>query len=252
MSSAGRHDLKFGGDFHYIPISTPSPKSSSADGSFSVKPFRSRRSSTASLGAGTSANVAAGLAASGRADLIPNLSVPITSLQSFNFGLPSVYQQGFGDPRAELTNKILSGYIQDNFKAASNLTVNLGLRYDLELQPNPIHRDKNNFGPGSGLPTVPDPRTVVRGGYGIYYAPLFEAVAFVGRVLEWKSNLAGVPPIDRLGRPWQSRDVGAGVGACATTECHWQPHPHGGGHCATWTGSRCDAARAAPRYIPTL
>ena len=61
-------------------------------------------------------------------------------------GFAAVYQQGFGDPRAELMNKVLSGYVQDNFKVSSGLTLNLGLRYDMEFQPTPIHRDTNNCG----------------------------------------------------------------------------------------------------------
>src|SRR6185295_11108555 len=55
------------------------------------------------LGAGTSTQLAQILATPapnglGRPDLVPNLLDPITSIQSFNFGLPLVYQQGFGNP----------------------------------------------------------------------------------------------------------------------------------------------------------
>src|SRR5262249_13151494 len=124
------------------------------------------------------------LVASGRPDLVANLSDPITPVQAFNFGLPLIYQQGFGDPQAKLTNKMVSGYIQDNFKASSAMTLNLGLRYDMEFQPTPIHRDSNNFAPRLGFSYSPDKRTVLRGGYGIYYSPVFEAIAFVGRVLD--------------------------------------------------------------------
>src|SRR5262249_29740378 len=128
--------------------------------------------------------LATGLTASGRADLIPNLSASITSLQAFNFGLPIVYQQGFGDPRAELTNKMVAGYVEDRFRAAPKLTLNFGLRYDMEFQPPPVHRDKNNFGPRFGFSYSPDSRTAIRGGYGLYYSQLYEAVAFVARVLD--------------------------------------------------------------------
>jgi hypothetical protein len=197
---AAGHDIKFGGDFHYIPFDTVTeiflggrfifgeaiPLGLILDNGF---------------GAGTAANVAAGLAATGRSDLIPNLSAPITSLQSFNFGLPLVYQQGFGSPKAEFNNKVVSAYVQDNFKASSNLTINVGMRYDLELQPDPIHRDKNNFGPRLSFAYAPDAKTAVRGGYGVFYSPIFEAVAFVGRVLNGKqisqvfTPLTGLPAL---------------------------------------------------------
>src|SRR5205823_2225472 len=136
------------------------------------------------LGAGTSAALGAGLAGAGRPDLVANLSTSITALQSFNLGLPIVYQQGFGDPHAAITNKVFAGYVQDNFKATPKLMLNLGLRYDMEFQPTPLHRDRNNFGPRFGFAYSPDSRFAIRGGYGIYYSPLFEALAFVARVLD--------------------------------------------------------------------
>jgi hypothetical protein len=123
-------------------------------------------------------------AATGRADLIPSLSAPLTSLQSFNLGLPIVYQQGFGNPRATLTNKIVDGYVQDNFRVNPDLTLNFGLRYDAEVQPKPVHRDMNNWGPRIGFAYSPCSNTVIRGGYGVYYATLYEAIAFVQRALD--------------------------------------------------------------------
>src|SRR5262249_40559293 len=133
-------------------------------------------------GPGTSATVAAALAAAGRADLIPNISASITPLQAFNFGLPIVYQQGFGNPNAGLSNKILGAYIQETYKPIPKLTINFGLRYDMEFQPPPVHRDRNNFGVRYGFSYSPNSRTAIRGGYGIYYAPVYEAAAFVARV----------------------------------------------------------------------
>jgi len=206
----GRHEIKFGGDFDYLPFDTTTEVF--LGGRFVFGGTRPLRAGTScppeifktcadvvppgpaeivplglvidsAVAPGTSAQLAAALAAAGRPDLIANLSDPITPVQSFNFGLPLIYQQGFGNPRASLTNKTLSGYVQDNIKAASTLTLNLGLRYDVELQPPPIHRDTNNFGPRFGFSYSPNARTVVRGGYGVYYSPIFEAIAFIGRVL---------------------------------------------------------------------
>jgi hypothetical protein len=179
---AARHELKFGGDFNYIPFDTETEVF--LGGRFIFGEAIPLGLVLDSSAPGTSATVAAGLTATGRADLIPELSAPISSLQSFNFGLPLLYQQGFGDPKASLTNKVLAAYIQDNFTAGSKLTLNFGLRYDYEIQPEPIHRDTNNWGPRFGFAYSPTLRTVVRGGYGIYYSPLFEAAAFVARVLD--------------------------------------------------------------------
>ena len=57
----------------------------------------------------------------------------------------------------------------------------------------------------------------MRGGYGIFYAPLFEAIAFVGRVLDGHADFAGVCAVHRLAAVWYHRDVGAGVGTVRKT-----------------------------------
>lgn len=181
--ASGRQELKFGLDFNYVPFDTTTEV-------FLGGRFIFGEAIPLGLimdgvgGPGTAASVGQGLAQMGRPDLIPNLSNFITSLQSFNLGLPLVYQQGFGNPSATLANKSIAGYVQDNFRVGSKLTLNAGLRYDFELQPTPVHRDKNNWGPRVGFSYSPGTRTLIRGGYGIYYAPVYEAAAFVARVLD--------------------------------------------------------------------
>src|SRR5262249_26273864 len=83
-----------------------------------------------------------------------------------------------------LSNKLLGLYVQDKYRFTPKLTLNFGARYDMEFQPPPVHRDHNNFAPRFGFSYSPDSRTAIRGGYGIYYSPLFEPVAFVARVLD--------------------------------------------------------------------
>jgi hypothetical protein len=74
-------------------------------------------------------------------------------------------------------------YVQDNVQVRSSLTLNLGLRYELQTMPavqgaNPavpetakFNTDKNNFGPRIGFSwgIGGGQKQVVRGGYGIYY-----------------------------------------------------------------------------------
>ena len=115
---------------------------------------------------------------------VPALSAPITSLQSYNLGLPTVYQQGFGDPVISILTPVMAGYVQDKYQITENLTLNIGLRYDMEFQPSSIHRDTNNIAPRFGFAYSPDGRTVIRGGYGFFYAPVFQAVPFIESVLD--------------------------------------------------------------------
>jgi hypothetical protein len=82
----------------------------------------------------------------------------------------------------------ISGFIQDDWRVRPQLTLNLGLRYELDTdvknvsrtsQLNPIilpflhgtrGRDTNNFGPRIGFNySSADGRTSLHGGYGIYY-----------------------------------------------------------------------------------
>ena len=95
----------------------------------------------------------------------------------------SNYQQGFGQPRFELTTTDLAFFAQDDWRVTPRVTLNLGLRYEYEKFPQPFlvnpalpqtgnrPSDKNNFGPRIGFAAdlSGDGKTSLRGGYGIYY-----------------------------------------------------------------------------------
>jgi outer membrane receptor protein involved in Fe transport len=85
-------------------------------------------------------------------------------------------------------NYYFSGFVQDDWRVSPQLTLNLGLRYELDTdvkninrinELNPIilpfltgtrGRDKNNFGPRVGFNySAKDGKTSIHGGYGIYY-----------------------------------------------------------------------------------
>ena len=108
---------------------------------------------------------------------------------------PSQYTQAFSAtgtvaPASHPNVDEYAFYIQDNWRVSDRLTVNWGLRYDLfdyaqpgtlnsnaqltgdGLMTNRINVDKKNFGPRLGLAWRPfaDDKTVVRAGYGIFYA----------------------------------------------------------------------------------
>ncbi len=100
---------------------------------------------------------------------------------------------------------MLSGFVQDDWKASQKLTLNLGFRYDFATpaldgknrlanfsptanagagglvfatsgslsQRGLVNTNTKNFGPRIGFAYSPDTKTVIRGGYGLYYT-LFE------------------------------------------------------------------------------
>jgi len=130
---------------------------------------------------------------------------------SFLSGNPVVFLQGGGNFSREIRDRALDAYGQDTYKITSNLTLNLGLRYELPFPSTERHNEVNLFVPGAqskimpnapagllypGDPGVPagliptqktafaprvglawDPRgdgkTVVSAAYGIFYEPYY-------------------------------------------------------------------------------
>ena len=119
------------------------------------------------------------LTAFGQQALIPSLSQPLTALQAYNLGLPTLYQQGFGDPNWSVWFKRVGLFLQDSWKVTPGLLLNAGVRYDVEGEPTPLHTKKNNFAPRVGLAWTPAPngKTVIRAGYGIYNAQINSQIA---------------------------------------------------------------------------
>lgn len=109
-------------------------------------------------------------------------STSITSLQAASFGIPVVFQQGFGNPvYPYYTRPFTAGYFQDTWQVRPNLTLNLGLRYELDTQYAPLTTYKKDFGPRVSFAWDPfgNHKTVIRGGYGIFYAPIYDQITSV-------------------------------------------------------------------------
>ncbi len=92
------------------------------------------------------------------------------SMPAFIAGNYSGFAQTFGDPVVSQTNPNLGMYVQDEWKANPRLTLNLGLRYDLQFLET-VNADKTNLSPRAGFAWTPSAsgNTIVRGSAGLFF-----------------------------------------------------------------------------------
>ncbi|MBV8830222.1 MAG: TonB-dependent receptor [Acidobacteriaceae bacterium] len=180
-----KQTLTFGADYRFIPIGELQPNSPQPQFNFTAA-FTQANPLAASATSGNSiASFLLGYPASGSVDNTPAISI------SYRYG---------------------AGYFQDDYRVTSKLTLNIGLRYEVETArnerynrlswfnpaaPNPIGpqigfpgltgalqfpgvggngtRQKTtnwkNFGPRFGFGYQIANKTVLRGGYGLFYLP---------------------------------------------------------------------------------
>ena len=121
----------------------------------------------------------------------------------------------------DANNTYFAGFIQDDWRVHPQLTLNLGLRYELDTdvknisrtgELNPLilpfvhgerHRDRNNFAPRVGFNySTADMRTSIHAGYGIYYDRVTLEIQTLERGLDGRAlpvevragNLFFIPP----------------------------------------------------------
>jgi len=112
-------------------------------------------------------------------------SSSISTLQSWSLGLPAFFEQGFGNPSYIETRPFTGLYWQDSWRVNPTLTLNYGLRYELDSQYGPLHTPGTNFAPRFSFAWDPfnDHKTVIRGGYGIFYSQIYAQIGNVVNVL---------------------------------------------------------------------
>ena len=157
--SKGSHNIKFGVDVNFLPV---------------LADF------TVNFG---------GLYDFGQQSLVPGLPA-LSPIQAYGAGIPSSFVQGVGDAHDNFSNTTTGVFIQDSWRIKSNLTLNYGVRYDVEFTPQfppenqyaaygqqflglskSVPRDYNNFAPRIGIAWDPtkDGKSVIRASYGIFY-----------------------------------------------------------------------------------
>ena len=80
------------------------------------------------------------------------------------------FQQAFGVPSFFQSNPNVGLFAQDEWRPRPGVTINAGIRYDLQWLPDPIQIDGNNVSPRVGVAWAPgDGQTVVRASGGVYF-----------------------------------------------------------------------------------
>ncbi|MFN2415985.1 MAG: carboxypeptidase regulatory-like domain-containing protein, partial [Pyrinomonadaceae bacterium] len=102
------------------------------------------------------------------------------------------FNQGIGPLGLEMSTVDYNFFVQDDWRIHPRLTLNLGLRYEYQANPDPISpnaaipgtsnmvNDKNNFGPRLGFAhaLTTDGKTSLRGGWGLYYGRVINSTVY--------------------------------------------------------------------------
>src|SRR6185503_3176390 len=102
------------------------------------------------------------------------------------------FNQGFGVLGLTMKTTDLDYFIQDDWRVTPRFTLNLGLRYEYQLNPDPVNvnpglpqtnnkvDDRNNFGPrvGFAFDVTGDGKNSVRGGWGLYYGRVINSTVY--------------------------------------------------------------------------
>jgi len=203
--TVGRHNMKFGADFNYLPLTATFTVN--YGGVYDFGPF-----SASNLGFTNPTGL----------PVFPGLS----PVQAYGAGLPGDFVQGIGSPSDSFHNIPIGAFWQDSWRVNPHVTLNYGVRYDVEIPPTftapqglalpaynllglqkGIQTDKNNIQPRIGIAWDPagNGKTVVRASFGLFYDHPLLGLYFLGQASDGSSSgqlaFAGTSVCSGAGNP---------------------------------------------------
>jgi hypothetical protein len=215
---AGRHSLKFGADYRLVRWNRLSPGGAAA-GDFTFTPAFTQQDPFTARSADNSGS----------------------GMASALLGLATSGSLGYTSPLS-LQNHYLAGFLQEDWKATGRLTLNFGVRYELETPYTERYNrigygldntakipaqvpgfdlrggilfagvsgvsraagrvDRNNFGPRAGFAFRAMKNTVIRGGYGLFYSGQSYNTGFLGDVGAFNAVTPYVGSVDGDATPF--------------------------------------------------
>jgi hypothetical protein len=224
----GRHDTKFGVDFNYLPLTAT---------------FTVNYGGVYDFGeiSGLSLNFV-----NPAPNLLPDFP-GLSAVEAYGAGLPQDFVQGIGSPSDSFRNVPIGAFWQDSWRVSPKVTLNYGLRYDVEIPPTfpppqglalpaynllgvqkGIQTDTKNIQPRIGVAWDPkgDGKTVVRMSYGLFYDHPLLGLYFLGQASDGSSSgqlaFAGGSPCGAGSTPFSPGNLNAAsifTGTLANANC---------------------------------
>jgi hypothetical protein len=209
----GRHNTKFGADVNYLPLTAT---------------FTVNYGGVYDFGALSAANALPTAAYNALSTALgPTFNIPgLSAVQAYGLGVPGDFVQGLGSPSDSFHNIPIGAFWQDSWRVRPTVTLNYGLRYDIEIPPKfappqglalpaynllglqkGIQTAKHNFQPRIGIAWDPagNGKTVIRASYGIFYDHPLLGLYFLGQASDGSSSgqlaFAGTSVCSNAGSP---------------------------------------------------